>query len=149
MAGMWERLRKMVSRGRRDPLDVDRTDLVTVVTSFDDAEACSAALERGAESAPYWIESDEAVLRHHLELPPGTVDRAVELAAQDGYTVGVPVVTPATAEEGDHVPVVLQRIQMLDAMHCAQEKSRMVSLAQRLGGNAVGWDALQPPNPAG
>jgi hypothetical protein len=41
--------------------------------------------------------------------------------------------------------LVLQRTQVLDAMHCAQEKSRMVSLAQRLGGTALGWDALQPP----
>ena len=143
-SGLWDRLRAMVSR-RRAPLDRERTDLVVVVSSFDDAEACSTALTRGAESEPYWTESDEAVLRHHLTLPPDAVDRAVELAAQDGYTVsGAPREAPV-AGDASLTALVLQRTQVLDAMHCAQEKSRMVSLAQRLGGTALGWDALQPP----
>ena len=99
----------------------------------------------GLESEPYWTESDEAVLRHHLTLPPDAVDRAVELAAQDGYTVsGAPMEAPV-AGDASLTALVLQRTQVLDAMHCAQEKSRMVSLAQRLGGTALGWDALQPP----
>ncbi|MBM7460458.1 hypothetical protein ACIBED_04570 [Rhodococcus coprophilus] len=147
VSGMWDRLCAMVSR-RREPLDRERTDLVVVVSSFDDAEACSTALARGAESEPYWSESEEAVLRHHLSIPPGGVDRAVELAAQDGYTVGAaPAGTPAGAD--GHTALMLQRVQVLDAMHCAQEKSRMVSLAQRLGGTAHGWDALQPPQTPG
>ncbi len=138
----------MVSR-RREPLDRDRPDLVVVVSSFDDAEACSSALARGTESEPYWSESEEAVLRHHLTIPADGVDRAVELAAQDGYTVAVASADTPTAADGHHRALVLQRVQILDAMHCAQEKSRMVSLAQRLGGTAHGWDALQPPRTAG
>ncbi|SHF45271.1 hypothetical protein [Streptoalloteichus hindustanus] len=50
---------------------------------------------------------------------------------------------------GDSAPgtarLVAVRVQKLDALHCAQERSRMASLAQRLGGDALGWDALQLP----
>jgi hypothetical protein len=41
--------------------------------------------------------------------------------------------------------LVLQRVQVLDALHCSQERSRMAGLAQRRGGVALGWEALQPP----
>ncbi|KLL96546.1 hypothetical protein NJ76_01670 [Rhodococcus sp. IITR03] len=142
-------LRSLVGR-RSEPLDAKRADLVVVVSSFDDAEACSTALERAAEATPAWQAEDEAVLRHHLVLPADTVDRAVELAGQDGYVVagtGGGNVPPAAVVEG--APVILQRVQVLDALHCAQEKSRMASLAQRLGGTALGWDALQPEDAAG
>jgi len=142
-------LRSLVGR-RSEPLDAKRADLVVVVSSFDDAEACSTALERAAEATPAWQAEDEAVLRHHLVLPADTVDRAVELAGQDGYVVagtGGGNVPPAAVVEG--ASVILQRVQVLDALHCAQEKSRMASLAQRLGGTALGWDALQPEDAAG
>ena len=144
VTGIWERLRRALTGGRRPPLDPGRTDLVVVVSSFEDAESCSGALERGAAAAPRWVDTDEAVLRHHLELPAEAVDRAVELAGQDGYTPAAPVHTPAEGYTG----LVLQRVQILDAMHCAQEKSRMAGLAQRLGGTATGWDALQPDSAA-
>jgi hypothetical protein len=45
--------------------------------------------------------------------------------------------------------VVLQRVQVLDALHCSQERSRMAGLAQRREGLALGWDALQPDPGAG
>ncbi|MBH0121759.1 hypothetical protein I0Q12_20455 [Rhodococcus sp. CX] len=144
VTGIWERLRQALSGGRRPPLDPARTDLVVVVSSFDDAESCSGALERGAATAPRWVDGDEAMLRHHLELPADAVDRAVELAGQDGYVKAAPVHTPTNGRTG----FVLQRVQILDAMHCAQEKSRMAGLAQRLGGTATGWDALQPDSAA-
>jgi hypothetical protein len=48
---------------------------------------------------------------------------------------------PVDGEPG-HLHAV--RVQVLDALHCAQERSRMAGLAQRLGGDAPGWDALQP-----
>ena len=138
--------RSLVGR-HTEPLDANRTDLVVVVSSFDDAEACSTALERAAESVPSWRAEDEAVLRHHLTLPADTVDRAAELSGQDGYVLaGTDGPVPPAAV--DVVSVILQRVQVLDALHCAQEKSRMASLAQRLGGTALGWDALQPPNSA-
>ncbi|WP_016693844.1 hypothetical protein [Rhodococcus rhodochrous] len=142
-------LRSLVGR-RSEPLDANRADLVVVVSSFDDAEACSTALERAAEATPAWRAEDEAVLRHHLALPAGTVDRAAELAGQDGYVVAGTDdgnVPPAAVVGG--ASVILQRVQILDALHCAQEKSRMASLAQRLGGTALGWDALQPQDSAG
>ena len=56
--------------------------------------------------------------------------------------VGPEDVTP-TVENS--VRVVFERVQVLDALHCSQERSRMAGLAQRLGGSVAGWDALQPP----
>ncbi|UYP17495.1 ribonuclease E inhibitor RraB [Rhodococcus sp. Z13] len=147
--GLGARLRALFGR-RSEPLDAARDDLVVVVSSFDDAEACSTALERGSGAEPRWDPEGETVLRHHLSLPAEGVDRAAELAAQDGYTVAVTDRLPeevAAAAEG-RAALTLQRVQVLDALHCAQEKSRMASLAQRLGGTALGWDALQPPQSA-
>lgn len=147
--GLRARIRAVFGRRRTEPLDPERDDIVVVVSSFDDAEACSAALDRGAESEPGWRADAEAVLRHHLELPTESVPAAVELAGQAGY---LPAAGPP-AEDGDasdrtRASLILQRVQVLDALHCAQEKSRMASLAQRLGGTALGWDALQPRNTA-
>ncbi|MFD4294521.1 hypothetical protein ACFWPA_19050 [Rhodococcus sp. NPDC058505] len=137
--------RTLFGRGGTVPLDRDRTDLVVVAASFDDTESCSAALERGAATTPAWVAEDEAVLRHHLRLPARAVAGAAELAAQDGYTVAVrPVDAPEAAPGDELVALTLVRTQALDALHCAQEKSRMAGLAQRAGGTAVGWDALQP-----
>jgi hypothetical protein len=141
----------MLSGARPEPLDTNRSDLVVVVSSFDDAEACSTVLDRGASSSPQWSPEEEAVLRHHLELPSGAVAEATALAGQDGYAPASST-TVAAVPDG-RAALVLQRVQILDALHCAQEKSRMVSLAQRLGGTALGWDALQPgadvaPDPA-
>ncbi|SEL74837.1 hypothetical protein [Rhodococcus maanshanensis] len=145
--------RKRFGRRRAVPLDATRADLVVVASSFDDAEACSRALERAAASEPGWIAEADAVLRHHLLLPADQVRTAVELAGQDRYTVAAqdaPVsggVDPAGAEQGaeELVALVLQRVQLLDALHCSQERSRMAGLAQRAGGRVLGWDALQPP----
>lgn len=95
--------------------------------AFDLAEADSAALAR----SPRWRAEEPAVLRHHLELPPDQVERARELLAPDGWEVRV----------GTRVHAL--RVQRLDALHCAQERARMAGLAQRLGGDWIGWDALQ------
>ncbi|GAA4480177.1 hypothetical protein GCM10023094_26280 [Rhodococcus olei] len=133
-------------RRRTVPLDRDREDLVVVASSYDDVEACSAALDRAAAADPRWIQDAEAVLRHHLRLPAEGVDAAVALAAQDGYTVSRdPRQAPVAASGDELVAVVLQRTQVLDALHCSQERSRMAGLAQRAGGTVLGWDALQPP----
>ncbi|MFD4183559.1 hypothetical protein [Rhodococcus sp. NPDC058514] len=146
--------RKRFGRRRTAPLDAARTDLVVIASSFDDVEACSSALERAAAAEPGWIADAEAVLRHHLRLPADQVDGAVELAGQDGYAVAPPDapacvdVADATSVEpgsGEQVALVLQRVQVLDALHCSQERSRMAGLAQRAGGRVLGWDALQPP----
>ncbi|WP_405162247.1 hypothetical protein OG203_39045 [Nocardia sp. NBC_01499] len=129
--------RRLFGRGGPAPLDPSRADLVVVAASFDDAEACSAALARATE-----LESGaDAVLRHHLRIPPDQVEAVCAIAAQDGYAPAPQVGGPGTdALER----VILQRVQVLDALHCSQERSRMAGLAQRHEGTADGWDALQP-----
>ncbi|MFC8044361.1 hypothetical protein [Nocardia sp. NPDC057353] len=123
--------RRLFGGSTTPPLDPARPDLVVVAASFDDAEACSAALERADRFAP----GAEVVLRHHLRIPAEHVARVCELAAQDGY---------APAEAGEPGLLLLQRVQVLDALHCSQERSRMAGLAQRHEGSADGWEALQP-----
>jgi hypothetical protein len=134
---------------------------VVVASCFDDAEAASATLERAASTSPRWDPSAQAVLRHHLLLPEAQVADAVAVAGQDGYraaTSGPPAEVTAAAlpQAGETAsspgrpylpdlrPLVLERVQVLDALHCSQERSRMAGLAQRRDGVAVGWDALQP-----
>lgn len=140
--------RKRFGRRRMAPLDVARTDLVVVVSSFDDVEACSRALERAEQADPPWLAEAEAVLRHHLRVPPAAAASAAEIAAQDGYSVapeGAPTGEQRLwAGDPEMVSLTLQRVQVLDALHCSQERSRMAGLAQRAGGQALGWDALQP-----
>jgi hypothetical protein len=120
-------------RGDREPeLLTGSPGLVVVVEAFDPAEADSAVLARSER----WRPDRPAVLRHHLVLPSDQVERAAALLAQDGYEL-----RPVDGEPGRLHAV---RVQVLDALHCAQERSRMAGLAQRLGGDAPGWDALQP-----
>ncbi|TWP48908.1 hypothetical protein FKR81_26825 [Lentzea tibetensis] len=126
--GLLGRLRDLLSREREPELTIDSPDLVVVASAFDPAEADSAVLAR----SPDWRPDELAVLRHHLSLPADQVERARELLAPDDWTVL------------DGSPLHAVRVQKLDALHCAQERSRMASLAQRLGGEALGWDALQP-----
>ncbi|MEO6091313.1 MAG: ribonuclease E inhibitor RraB [Umezawaea sp.] len=130
--GMLDRLRERLSGSREPELLTDSPGLVVVVEAFDPAEADSAVLAR----SPRWRPDRPAVLRHHLVLPPDQVERAAALLAQDGYEL-----RPSDRGPG-HLDAV--RVQVLDALHCAQERSRMAGLAQRLGGDAPGWDALQP-----
>jgi len=108
------------------------------VSSFDDAEACSSALAR----ASGWRAEEQALLRHHLRIPATARDEVVDIAAQDGYSPAA--TSEASDPTGSHIELVLQRVQILDALHCSQERSRMAGLAQRHEGTAVGWDALQP-----
>jgi len=119
---------------------------VVVASSFDDAEAASATLARAGSAPPRWDPSAPAVLRHHLVLPADQVDDAVAVAGQDGYVAAEPGPLPDVPlpEVPDAQVVVLQRVQVLDALHCSQERSRMAGLAQRREGVALGWDALQP-----
>ncbi|MFF2557298.1 hypothetical protein ACFVUS_40295 [Nocardia sp. NPDC058058] len=126
-----EWVRRLLRRGGTTELDPGRADLVTVASSFDDAEACSAALAR----AENWTPDQSVVLRHHLRIPVARQAEVAAIAAQGGYTLG---------HTGDESNVILQRVQVLDALHCSQERSRMASLAHRHDGEALGWDALQP-----
>jgi len=136
--GLLDRLRDLAKKPKTPGLTPDTAGLEIVARAFDPAVADSAVLA----GSPTWVSAAPAVLRHHLSLPPGRVAEAASILAQDGYEL---------REQGPHGDLVLAyalRVQVLDALHCAQERSRMAGLAQRLGGDALGWDALQPESPA-
>ncbi|OZC47653.1 hypothetical protein CH289_20710 [Rhodococcus sp. RS1C4] len=141
--------RRLFGGTKTVPLDPARDDLVVVAFSFDDAESCSTALGRGAAAG--WVDTAEAVFRHHLVLPPDQIEDATSVAAQDGYEPvmdprprpEIPTIGYRPSVEGG-VGLTLQRVQVIDALHCSQERSRMAGLAQRRGGVVEGWDALQP-----
>ncbi|HEV7974985.1 hypothetical protein [Amycolatopsis sp.] len=132
-----DRVRDLLRRPKAPELSVDDPALVVVAEAFDPAEADSAVLAR----SPSWVSDRQAVLRHHLLLPAGRTAEAARVLAQDGY------VLREVREEATDILVHVSRVQLLDALHCAQERSRMAGLAQRLGGEALGWDALQAPAP--
>lgn len=132
--GWFDRLLDLVKKRETPGLTPDAPGLKIVAEAFDPAVADSTVLA----GSPAWVSTAPAVLRHHLLLPPGRVAEAASILAQDGYDLR------EQAAEGELVRVHAVRVQVLDALHCAQERSRMAGLAQRLGGDAPGWDALQP-----
>lgn len=140
--GLLDRLRR-----RRAPapvvLDPDDPSLVVLVEAFDAARADSAVL---AEAAERGVGLDRPLLvRHHLVALPDerAVARAAELLAQDGYALSAPRPGPRG------LAVLATRTQVLTALSASQERSRMAGLAQRLGGDVGGWDALGPGPEAG
>ena len=130
-------------RRRRAPvavvLDPDDPSLVVLVEAFDAARADSSVLAAAAERG---VRFDEPLLvRHHLVALPddAAIARAAELLAQDGYAL-------SAAQAGPRgLSVLATRTQVLTALSASQERSRMAGLAQRLGGDVAGWDALGPP----
>lgn len=123
-------------------ISVDDPGLGIVVESYDETEAASAVLERSSG----WRPDEPAVLRHHLLLPSEAINTARSLLAQDGWELRADE-GPDGRDRPGLGPFLAIRVQKLDALHCSQESSRMASLAQRHGGRALGWDALQPaPN---
>ena len=135
--GLLDRLR------RRGPapvvaLDPEDPDLVLLVAAPDPARADSAVL---AEATSRGVDLERPLLvRHHLVgLPdPAAVEEAERLLAQDGYRL-------LPSPEGPPHAVLAVRTQLLTALSASQERSRMAGLAQRLGGDVAGWDALGPP----
>ncbi|MBE1497404.1 hypothetical protein H4696_004504 [Amycolatopsis lexingtonensis] len=132
--GLVNRLLNLVKRRETPVLGPDDPGLEIVAEAFDPVVADSAVLA----GSPGWVSTAPAVLRHHLLLPPDRVAEAASILAQDGYDLR------EQGARGDFAHVLAVRVQVLDALHCAQERSRMAGLAQRLGGDALGWDALQP-----
>ncbi|AEF39734.1 hypothetical protein [Hoyosella subflava] len=149
---MWQWMRSarlrnwLTARRTTEELEPGRADLVVVAEAFNPSESCSGVLARASSTHPVWRATDAAVLRHHLAFR-GNAQQAAQIAAIDGYSVAVaaPYLSPSrpAPEDGDEL-IVLQRVQKLSALSCAQEASRMASLASRLGGQCYGWDALQP-----
>ncbi|MBW4721667.1 hypothetical protein [Saccharothrix obliqua] len=125
--GLLRRLRDRLVRRGEPPPEIDSPDLEVVAEAFDFAEADSAVLARSPGLRP----EAPAVLRHHLRIPPDQRGRAAEILAQDDWEFRAGEVCHAL------------RVQVLTALSCAQERSRMASLAQRLDGEWLGWDALQ------
>jgi hypothetical protein len=136
--GLLDRLLDLVKKRETPGLSADAPGLKIVAEAFDPVVADSAVLA----GSPAWVSTAPAVLRHHLLLPPSRLAEAASILAQDGYELR------EESPEGDLVRVHAVRVQVLDALHCAQERSRMAGLAQRLGGDAPGWEALQPEAPA-
>ena len=133
-------------RARRAPapvvLDPDDPSLTVLVEAFDAARADSSVL---ADAAARGVDLDRPLLvRHHLVGLPddAAVARAAELLAQDGYRLS-PVRGPQAPPRP--LAVLATRTQVLTALSASQERSRMAGLAQRLGGDVTGWDALGPP----
>jgi hypothetical protein len=132
--GLLVRLRR---RGPAPVVALDPADpsLVVLVAAPDAARADSAVL---AEAAARGLDLDRPLLvRHHLVGLPdeAAVARAAELLAQDGYAL-------QAAPTGPPLAVWASRRQVLTALSASQERSRMAGLAQRLGGDVVGWEAL-------
>lgn len=132
--GLLDRLLDLVKKRETAGLTPDTPGLEIVAEAFDPAVADSAVLA----GSPAWVSTAPAVLRHHLRLPPDRLGEAASILGQDGYELREP------SPSGELTAVLAVRVQVLDALHCAQERSRMAGLAQRLGGDALGWDALQP-----
>jgi hypothetical protein len=130
---LFDRVRDLLRRTPEPELAPDTPGLSVVAEAFDIAEADSAVLARSHR----WDEGKPAVLRHHLTLPEDRVAEAGRTLAQDGWELRT------VSESGGVATLHALRVQRLDALHCAQERSRMAGLAQRLGGDSLGWDALQ------
>ncbi|WP_296390850.1 hypothetical protein [Williamsia sp.] len=150
------RVRRLLGRlGGGGAADAELTatdpDLIVVAQSFDDSAASSAVLEDSQ-----WRSAEQAVVRHILAVPEGRVGEAVATAAQDGYeqvdvsgvaevAQGPGVSGTSAAGVGEHTLLGLARPQLVDALHCSQERSRMAGLGARHDGTVLGWQVLQRP----
>lgn len=143
---------------------VDDGSLVGLGGCWDPASSDAAVL---AAMQGEGLDLDRPLLvRHHLLLPgAAAVDRAGALLGDEGYRVapladGTPPVAAPTGGPAGAVlgpvalgqvalgPVALAvRTERVSGLALAQERSRMAGLAQRLGGEALGWDLLGPPTP--
>ena len=134
--GLLDRLR----RRPPEPVVLDPADpgLEVCVEAFEPARADSEVL---AEAADRGVDLTAPLLvRHHLVALPDAdaVDEARATLAADGWAV-----VPGGAAARP-LSLLACRTEVLTAMSAARERSRMAGLAQRLGGDVAGWDALRP-----
>ena len=137
--GLLDRLLRR--RPEPPPEYADDATMELLLTADDPARADSAVL---AEAAGRGVDLAQPLLvRHHLVALPDerSVARAAELLAQDGYALSAP------RPEARGLSVYATRTQVVTALSASQERSRMAGLAQRLGGDVGGWDALAPGEP--
>ena len=143
---------RRVFRSSSPDITIDHPDLVPVAGSSDDTVASSAVLAAAAA----FDQAAQSVLVHVLDLPVGSVAAVLALVRQDNYArlASVPdggASSGAGARAGgdrartDGECVVVARVQMVDALHVSQERSRMASVAARHGGEALSWRVLQIP----
>ncbi|WP_278314862.1 hypothetical protein [Lolliginicoccus levis] len=134
-------LDRLLARWRRrgpEPLDPDIDDLVLVAGTRDPAESVVGLIE----SSPRWRQGDLGVLRFFLDVPANRAEAVVEALGAEGYSLRPAAVT----EPGDVVEageIMVQRVDVLSGLWCAQESSRMASLLSRHGGGVLGWEAWQ------
>jgi len=132
-------------------LDPDDPRLRVVARAFDPTAADSAVLA----AAPELSLDRPALLRHALRLPLPAYEEASRLLGQDGYVLRLADgrgpdgrATDEAAEQAGQrdgqVLVYAVRSQQVTVLSVSQERSRAAGLAQRLGGQALGWEALQP-----
>jgi hypothetical protein len=142
-------LKQLLRRQRPDegPRLTDDGSLSVVGSSFDPTRADSAVV---GEMADEGVDlTRPLLLRHHLRLPDAlAAEEARRIVATEGYLLiaeeedgpgrwgaGNPAVDPPLL-------VRVSRPQQITGIAIAQERSRMVGLAQRLGGDVLGWDVL-------
>jgi hypothetical protein len=138
-------LGRLRPRRPQAPVRLDPHDpcLVVLVEAWDPARADSQVLDearvRGVDL------SRPLLVRHHLVALPddAAVDRARALLTPDAYDV-LPLPAGGTVAERPPLAVLAVRTQLLTPLGLSQERSRMAGLAQRLGGDVAGWDALGP-----
>lgn len=158
-------------RFRRDrgapELDPHDETLTVLAGSTDPAVSSASVLAQAGDRVA--AGEVEVVLRHLLVIPPDAVDEVVATAAQDHYVrvdhsrldepgpepgpartdtdAGLEgfdpeVVADAPNATEGRVTLLLARTQLIDAMHCSQERSRVAGLAARHNGDVVGWQIL-------
>lgn len=131
-------------RAPQAPALADDGSLALLAESYDLAAADSAVVAAMAErGVPL---EDPLLVRHHLLLPDElAVDEAARLLAPDGYALVVGAEPAGEAGGSDGMlRVRASRAQPVTGLSLAQERSRMAGLAQRLGGDVVGYDVLGP-----
>ncbi len=163
MTGLLARVAARLRWRRAAPPAPDLRDdgtLTVLVGAWDPARADTAVV---ADLAASGAALDGPLLvRHHLELPDElAVEEARRLLAQDGYALRAAATAADGPGEGGGADagappgppgaglrVRASRAQLVTGLSLAQERSRMAGLAQRLGGDALGYDVLGPAQAA-
>ncbi len=133
------RLARLLRRSGRPgrPVLLDDGSLPRIGGSADPARSDSAVVaEIGAAGHDL---ARPVLVVHLLRLPDElALTEAASLVGQEGYVLS------ATSDGAEGFNVRASRTQLLTGLSVAQERSRMAGLAQRLGGDVDGWEALGP-----